>query len=138
MDSLFVRILEKVRGEHEQFRFWVKTYGYSLETMKFIKNISERNYDDFRGEKLCGVVKEILASKKMKTIPQVNEDEILLVKDKIVREVGEISSLYLKPGQFGSKKEGKAPLNETAFETKLDSKIVKDVNQLRQFFDQKV
>ena len=66
--------------------------------MKFIKNISERNYEDFRGQQLCGVVKEILASTRMKTIPEVNEDEILLLKDKIVKEIGEISSLYLKPG----------------------------------------
>ena len=66
--------------------------------MKFIKNISERNYEDFRGQQLSGVVKEILASKRMKNIPEVNEDEILLLKDKMVREIGEISSLYLKPG----------------------------------------
>ena len=138
MDNLFVNILERVRGEHEQFRFWVKTYGYSLETMKFIKNISERNYEDFRGQQLCGVVKEILSSKRMKNIPEVNEDEILLLKDKIVREIGEISSLYLKPGQLEIKKEGNTHLDEAVFDRRLDSKIVKDINHLRQFFDRKV
>lgn len=40
MDSFFEKTLEKIRQEHEKFKFWVKTYGYSIEVMKFIKDIS--------------------------------------------------------------------------------------------------
>ena len=40
MDSFFASLLEKVRVEHAQFKFWIKSYGYSLEVMKFIKDIS--------------------------------------------------------------------------------------------------
>lgn len=72
MDSTFLNLLAKIRAEHEKFNFWVKTYGYSLEVMKFIKNISEHNYDNFTGHQLHSVVTEILNSRRLQLIPAIN------------------------------------------------------------------
>jgi hypothetical protein len=52
IDGLFITLLNKIRNEHSKFRYWIKTYGYSLEVMKFIKNVSEYNFESLTGSYL--------------------------------------------------------------------------------------
>lgn len=56
MDSLFLSALANIKAEQSKFKFWIKTYGYSLEVMKFIKNTSEFNFDNFTGQYLNPIV----------------------------------------------------------------------------------
>lgn len=44
IDGMFVELLKKIKNEHSKFRYWVKTYDYSLEVMKFVKSISEQDF----------------------------------------------------------------------------------------------
>lgn len=40
MDQMFLSLIDKVKNEHTKFRMWIKTYGFSIEVMKFIKNVT--------------------------------------------------------------------------------------------------
>jgi hypothetical protein len=50
IENIFLKALEKIQAEHEKFRIWAKTYGHSLETMKFIKVLMDRNYEQLTGD----------------------------------------------------------------------------------------
>jgi hypothetical protein len=40
MEGMFANLINRIKAEHAKFRTWVRTYGYSLEVMKFIKSLS--------------------------------------------------------------------------------------------------
>lgn len=40
VDLMFYSVIEKIKTEHAKFKLWVKTYGFSMEVMKFIKNLT--------------------------------------------------------------------------------------------------
>lgn len=72
MDTFFLTLLNKIRSEQSKFKLWVKTFGYSIDVMKFIKSTVESNFDDFTGEYLNPLVDEIMNAKRQAT-PSINE-----------------------------------------------------------------
>lgn len=52
MDDLFAKVVQTVQNEHANFKLWVKTFGYSLEVMKFFKLFADRNFDSITGSDL--------------------------------------------------------------------------------------
>lgn len=55
METMFVNLIEKIKAEHTKFKIWVKTYGYGLEVMKFVKNLTERNYGQINGNYMSSI-----------------------------------------------------------------------------------
>lgn len=56
IENIFLRALQKIQAEHEKFKIWTKTYGHSLETMKFIKVLIDKNYEQLTGDYLAGML----------------------------------------------------------------------------------
>jgi len=65
MDGMFIDLINKVQAEHSKFRLWVKTFGYSIEVMKFIKNLTEYNYTQINGNYISPIFKEMQENKKI-------------------------------------------------------------------------
>ena len=53
---MFVDVVNKVKTEHSKFKLWVKSYGYSIEVMKLIKNLTEDNYSVLNGNYIGPIV----------------------------------------------------------------------------------
>ena len=97
IQNLFLKTLDKIRTEHEKFNIWTKTYGHSLEAMKFIKIIMDKDYDQITGDYMSSVMPALL-SKQPKRIeyPIITESDFQNVKGEIDRILERISGLYLK------------------------------------------
>lgn len=65
MDNMFLTLINKIKSEHAKFRIWVKTYGYSMEVMKFIKNLTENSFSQINGNYMNPIVNEILQAKRV-------------------------------------------------------------------------
>ncbi len=70
VDGLFIGLINKIKTEHTKFRMWVKTYGYSMEVMKFIGNITEQNYTQLTGNYFSPILNEMTTTKKIE-IPKI-------------------------------------------------------------------
>jgi len=70
VDGMFLGLLTKVKAEHAKFRLWVKTYGYGIEVMKFIKNLTENNYTQVNGNYLAPVLSEMSTPRKLE-LPKI-------------------------------------------------------------------
>ena len=62
---MFLNLLAKVKSEHAKFRLWVKTYGYSIEVMRFIKNMTENNFTQVNGFYIHSILNEMNSVKKV-------------------------------------------------------------------------
>ena len=62
---MFLALINKVKTEHSKFKMWIKTYGFSIEVMKFIKNFTENNYSQINGNYLNPILNEMYAAKNI-------------------------------------------------------------------------
>ncbi len=65
LDGLFLQLISKVKTEHAKFRMWVKTYGFGIEVMKFIKNLTENNFTQINGNYMSTILGEMHAAKSV-------------------------------------------------------------------------
>ena len=65
MDQMFLSLIEKVRNEHTKFRMWIKTYGFSIEVMKFIKNVTENSFTQVSGNYMSPILNEMYSAKNI-------------------------------------------------------------------------
>lgn len=56
IERMFVTAIEKIKEEQEKFRIWGKTFGHSLEVMKFIKLMNDQNYEEISGTLVAPVI----------------------------------------------------------------------------------
>jgi hypothetical protein len=56
MDTMFLNLINKIKSEHSKFKLWIKTYGYTIEVMKFIKNLAEGSYNQINGNYLSPIL----------------------------------------------------------------------------------
>lgn len=73
---MFLNLIEKIQTEHLKFRTWVKSYGHSIEVMKFIKSLTEGNYTQINGNYMSPILGELLSGKKVEP-PTLVESEIV-------------------------------------------------------------
>ncbi len=73
MDNMFLHLLNKIKTEHSKFKLWIKTYGFSIEVMKFIKNLTENNYTQINGNYINPILTEMYSAKKVE-IPKILEN----------------------------------------------------------------
>jgi hypothetical protein len=101
--------------------------------MKFIKNTSEFNFDNFNGQYLNPIIDELINAKRQQ-LPNVSEHEVILLEDDIVRQLEKISEIYLKPG---IRKEKSSPLTQTTIlkPSPINSKIISDIASVNKLFD---
>lgn len=55
VDGMFLQLLSRLRAEHAKFRLWVKTFGFSIEVMKFIKNLTEGSFSQVTGNYIAPI-----------------------------------------------------------------------------------
>ncbi len=79
---MFLNLINKIQTEHAKFKIWVKTYGYSIEVMKFIKNLTENSYNQINGNYFSPILNEMLAAKRVE-IPNIVEAEIVGLQEEI-------------------------------------------------------
>lgn len=108
MDNMFLQLLAKIKAEHSKFRLWVKTYGYSIEVMKFIKNLTENSFTQISGNYLEPILQEMYANKKVEA-PKLVESEMAAMQEEVMELLERTSELYLKPG---TRKEKAAPMTQ--------------------------
>jgi hypothetical protein len=65
MEAMFANLIIRIKNEHAKFRTWVKTYGYSLEVMKFIKNLTEGSYGQLTGNYFAPIAGELLGARRV-------------------------------------------------------------------------
>ena len=65
MDTMFLSLIERIKTEHTKFRMWIKTYGFSIEVMKFIKNVTENSYSQVNGNYLSPILNEMYSAKNI-------------------------------------------------------------------------
>lgn len=70
---MFLSLIEKIKTEHNKFRMWIKTYGFSIEVMKFIKNVTENNYAQITGNYLSPILNEMYSAKNIE-FPRIMEN----------------------------------------------------------------
>lgn len=134
MDNMFLQVLNKIKTEHSKFKLWVKTYGFGIEVMKFIKNLTENNYTQINGNYINPILNEMYSSKKVE-VPVIVESEIAALQEEINELFEKTSDLYLKPGT----RREKSSLATTVTEIKshvavLNSKVVSDVTAISRLF----
>lgn len=138
MDGMFVTLLNKIKAEHSKFKLWVKTYGYSIEVMKFIKNLTEYNFTQINGNYISPIVREMTDTKKVET-PKILEADIAALEEDISTLTEGVGDLYLKPGV---KRERGLSAATSASDARpasiLSSRILSDVAPLNRFFDSKI
>jgi len=44
---------------------WIKTYGFSIEVMKFIKNVTENSYTQVSGNYMSPILNEMYSAKNI-------------------------------------------------------------------------
>lgn len=150
IDNLFAALLGKLRHEHAKFRYWVKTYGYGLEVMKFIKNLGENNFEGLTGASLSPVFAEMANAKRM-ALPNISEHSTIVLQAELLQQMDKIPEIYLK---LGAKKE-KEPTtypnyganipsvpsvavhvqNNEPKHGEIDSRIIHDLSILSTFFE---
>lgn len=141
MEAMFANLILRIKNEHAKFRTWVKTYGYSLDGMKFIKNLTEGSYGQLTGNYFAPIAGELLGARRVE-VPTLVESEIVGLQEEIAELIDRTSDLYLKPG---TKRERRAP-NSTPVISEVkpspssgfDSKIVHDVSAIHRLFETKV
>lgn len=131
---MFLQVLNKIKTEHSKFKLWVKTYGFGIEVMKFIKNLTENNYTQINGNYINPILNEMYSSKKVE-VPVIVESEIAALQEEINELFEKTSDLYLKPGT----RREKSSLATTVTEIKshvavLNSKVVSDVTAISRLF----
>jgi hypothetical protein len=62
---MILNLINKIKSEHNKFKIWVKTYGYSIEVMKFIKNLTENNFNQVTGNYMNPIITEMLSGRKV-------------------------------------------------------------------------
>lgn len=72
MDAMFLNLISKVKSEHAKFRMWIKTYGFSIEVMKFIKNITENSFTQITGNYMSPILNEMYSAKNIES-PKIIE-----------------------------------------------------------------
>ena len=84
--------------------------------MKFIKNTSEFNFENFNGQYLNPIVDELLNAKRQQ-LPNVSEHDVILLEDDILRQLDKISEIYLKPGSMKEKPKQPTPSSKSGSTT---------------------
>jgi hypothetical protein len=139
VDAMFMNLLNKVRAEHGKFKLWVKTYGYSIEVMKFIKNLTENNFTQVNGNYLSPILAEMFSAKRVE-VPKVTESEVVALEEEISELIEKTSDFYLKPGV----KRERTTTSSTSLPAEVrhvpafNSKIVSDISAIHRLFDNKV
>jgi hypothetical protein len=137
MDNMFLNLLSKIKTEHSKFKLWVKTYGFGIEVMKFIKNLTENNFTQINGNYINPILNEMYSTKKVE-IPKIIESEIAALQEEINDLMERTSDLYLKPG---TRREKIPFANTVAPEIKTQaimSKVVSDMTSISRLFDVKI
>lgn len=73
MDTMFLNLINKVKAEHSKFRLWYKTYGFGMEVMKFIKNLTEHSYTQISGNYMSPILNEMCSAKNIE-FPKILEN----------------------------------------------------------------
>jgi len=56
---LFSGLIKKIKEEHLKFKIFQRTFGYSKDMMKFIKQVNDEDFDRITGERLNQVISEL-------------------------------------------------------------------------------
>ena len=80
MDTMFLSLIERIKAEHGKFRMWIKTYGFSIEVMKFIKNVTENSFSQVNGNYLSPILNQIYSAKNIE-IPRILENEVAALQE---------------------------------------------------------
>lgn len=136
---MFLQVLGKVKSEHSKFKLWVKTYGFGMEVMKFIKNLTENSFTQINGNYLHPILAEMYSAKKVE-IPKILENEIAALQEDITETLDRLSDIYLKPG---TKREKTSIASTVDTQIKpqvnvINSKIVSDFTAIGRLFDAKI
>ncbi len=137
---MFLNLINKIQAEHAKFKIWVKTYGYSIEVMKFIKNLTENSYNQINGNYISPILNEMLAAKRVE-IPNIVEAEIVGLQEEINELLEKTCDLYLKPGTKREKTVSTAslvPEIKNNAPSSFNSKLIHDVAAIHRLFDAKV
>ena len=105
--------------------------------MKFIKGINDGTCQSFIGQQISPAVCEILNAKLQQNLPILSEKEITVAQDHLLAKINDLSAIYLKP-QVKMAKLAEVELPLSSRLVQLNSKIVKDLSQIDQLFDEKI
>lgn len=61
---------------------WIKTYGFSIEVMKFIKNITENSYTQINGNYMSPILNEMYSAKNIES-PKIIENEVAALQEEV-------------------------------------------------------
>ena len=138
MDGMFLDIINKVKQEHTKFRMWIKTYGFSIEVMKFIKNLTENSYNQISGNYMSPILNEMYSAKNIE-FPKIIENEVAALTEEISDLLERSSDLYLKPGTRKERLSTPTSLTESKAATlMIPSKITSDVASIQRLFENKI
>jgi hypothetical protein len=135
---MFLQLLSRLRSEHAKFRLWVKTYGFSIEVMKFIKNLTEGSFAQVTGNYLAPILNEMTSSRKVET-PKIIESEVAALQEEVSELLDRTSDLYLKPGTRRERSTASSVVPEIKSQlSALNSKVVTDFSAISRLFDGKI
>ena len=138
MDSMFLNLISKVKAEHSKFRLWVKTYGFGVEVMKFIKNLTENSFSQISGHYMSPILTEMYSAKNIE-FPKILENEVASFQEEIAQILEQTSNLYLQPGAYKEKSTSPSIIAEVKpKQALLSSKIVSDIANIQRLFDAKI
>ena len=118
---------------------WIKTYGFSIEVMKFIKNATENSYTQITGNYMSPILSEMKSAKNIE-FPKIIENEVAALQEQIDELLERTSDLYLKPGNLrqGTSSTMDNSNNIRQAPVVLSSKITTDVGALQRLFEEKI
>jgi hypothetical protein len=61
---------------------WIKTYGFSIEVMKFIKNITENSFTQITGNYMSPILNEMYSAKNIES-PKIIESEVAALQEEV-------------------------------------------------------
>ena len=74
---MFLRMIRNIQAEHLKFKTWVKTFGFSMEMMRFFKLINEGNFNTISGSYINPIIMELFSTdKKALEIPKISDKEL--------------------------------------------------------------
>lgn len=137
MDGMFLDIISKVKTEHTKFRMWIKTYGFSIEVMKFIKNLTENSFIQVSGNYMSPIINEMYSTKNIE-FPNIIENEVAALTEEVNDILERSSDLYLKPGSHRERLPSPSASLDSRLPSIISSKIVSDVAPLQHLFESKI
>ena len=115
---MFLSIIQAIKQEHIKFKTWIKTYGYNIDVMKFIKNINDENSKFMDGQYMDKIMTELFGNdRSLIKAPKINEADFDRYFKKLKCKVQSLSDIYLR-SSLGSNHKSDRDSHKTFYSNK--------------------